>query len=92
MPESICRELQISEDRHADRLCHGDNDAKDKAEECIILMKIQSSATCTSPALIEFFATQLSMQTAVLKEKMKAREERLLARTSENPGKDRGNG
>ena len=84
--ELICRELQMIEDRHAERLFQGDEQAKEKAEEYSILMSIQSSTTCMSPKLKEFLANELSKQAAVLKERRKAREKRVLARTPKNGG------
>ena len=79
--ELIFREMQVIEERHADRVLTN----LDGEDEYRLLMSINQTQIMVSPALKEFLATELGKEASVLKERRKAREERVLARTPKKP-------
>ena len=89
--EIIARQLQIVEDRLAYKF---DNDAQETAHDYHIMSGFKHrAALCICPELRTYIATEHSKESAILKERRKAREERSLAHPKKAPkGASRGGG
>ncbi|CAE8588527.1 unnamed protein product [Polarella glacialis] len=86
--ELIGRELQVLEERYADRILGNDDGDRERS----ILTSIDMSTTCMAPPLKEFLANEQQKETAWMKERRKAREERVLARGPANKDNKGGKG
>ena len=87
--ELVCRQRQIGEEKLADRF----EDGKDQLSDYYQMAgATHRSQLCICPALKEWCAEEARKETAVLKERRKAREERALARPNKagKGGKDSG--
>ncbi len=93
MVELLCRELQMIEEKYADRL----RSQHEMSEEAHLLLGTRSSRgnVCMDPALREWISSELRDEAAIAKERRKAREERQLQRPppadAEAKGGGRGN-
>ena len=75
--ELMVRQIQTIEERLKDKFTNND----DHGIEYSLMTGLPSCATlCICPALSAFVATEAAKETAVLKERRKAREERALVR------------
>ena len=84
--ELVCRQIQCVEERYKDKFQGGDVAGTGSLEHHLMAGIQSRSQLCICPALNDWLAEEIRKQTAVDKERRKAREERTLARPS--GGKD----
>ncbi len=91
--EIVARQLQLIEEKYKEKLLTAHGDA---GEDSHLFMGTRGTrgGLCVCPDLQAWIAGELQKESAVLKERRKAREERTLARPKGggNPGKDKGGG
>ena len=80
--EVMVRKLQMAEEKYKERLYHNQGLGDNVGEDHHLFMGTQGTRgnLCVAPALQKFIAEELQKESAVLKERRKAREERSLAR------------
>ena len=84
--ELVCRQIQICEDKLSHRF---DDTHGEAASDYYVMSRAQSrSQLCICPELRAWIASEVQKESSVLKERRKAREERVLA----NPTKGGGQG
>ena len=78
MAELMCRELQMIEERYAERM----RTASEFSDEAHLFLGTHSSRgnVCMAPSLREWISSEMRDEAAIMKERRKAREERLLLR------------
>ena len=76
--EIAAREVQVAEERHRDKVAGGSDDRLDS--NLARGTDLVRGNICVMPALTEWIAAELAKESAVMKERRKAREERTLAR------------
>jgi len=84
--ELICRQIQCIEERYKDKFQGGDVASSGSLEHHLMAGIQSRSQLCICPALNDWLADEIRKQTAVDKERRKAREERTLSRPDR--GKD----
>ena len=84
--ELVCRQIQICEDKLSHRF---DDTTADAATQDYFLMSGSTSKQqlCVCPALMTYITGESAKRNAVLKERRKAREERVLAQPKKGPKK-----
>ena len=82
--EILCRQLQLIEEPHRDRLSGGSSDGLD--EKHLFGGSAHRTNLCVCPALQEWVGEEMRKESLIMKERRKAREERSLMR----PGGPRG--
>ena len=87
--ELICRRAQLAEFRYKDRLL---GEGADEDEYLFMGVGETRGLVMVSPNLEDYLATQLSKESAVMKERRKMREERQLSRASAGGGGASGGG
>ena len=85
--EIIGRQLQLVEERRYESLVRGQQSEAHASTDAHLFLGHQSSrgGLCISPLLDEWIAEELRKESATLKERRKAREERTLARPKQKP-------
>ena len=89
--EIIARQLQLLEERRYESQMRGHQQvdhAVGSDSHLFLGTTASRGGLCISPALDEWIAEELRRESATLKERRKAREERQLARPKRKPGKD----
>ncbi|CAK0884122.1 unnamed protein product, partial [Prorocentrum cordatum] len=82
--ESLCRVIQVQEERYRDRLAGGSDSVADN--HLYMGTDMIRGCVCVSPQLADFVKDQLSKEHQISKERRKAREERALAKKGANKG------
>ena len=83
--ELICRQIQIAEEKYKDKFSNIGGDSS--FDYHLMAGTTHRSQLCICPALTEWLAEELRKQTAVDKERRKARDERLLQKPDKPPKK-----
>jgi hypothetical protein len=81
--ELVCREIQMIEEKYADKLKTKDPLHEDG--DYFMRMSMGQSNVCMCPALREWIGEQMKVDSSILKERRKAREERQLQRAPPEP-------
>ena len=76
--ELVARQLQIAEDKLSHRFLDVDGE-QGQAGYCLMSGASHKSQLCIAPSLKQWIAGEMQKDAAVLKERRKAREERVLA-------------
>ena len=84
--ELICRQIQCIEERYKDKFCGGDAGGTGSLEHHLMSGLQSRAQLCICPALNDWLADELRKQTAVDKERRKAREERTLIKPDKKGG------
>ena len=83
--ELVCRQIQICEDKLSHRF---DDTQGDAVSDYYLMSGAQSrSQLCICPELRAWIASKVQKESSVLKERRKAREERVLANPKKKGGK-----
>lgn len=78
--ETLVRKLQLIEEKHKDRMCAGPGQTEFGDDSHLFLGAESGRGVCISPALQAWVAGELGRESAILKERRKAREEWHLSR------------
>ena len=84
--EVVVRKIQLIEEKHRDRLLQHQG-LVDQGDDINLFTGAPGTrgGACVAPALQSWIAEQLAKESSVLKERRKAREERILAKPKKHP-------